>query len=115
MPFIFLHGDGGTIATMAAALDHPQSFAGDLLYGDPADIATYKTAHVLIVRAISRITGDYGLALIVLFPLVITLPGNRRLFTWKENPWQSILRFLSFPVFIYAHLYWWLGLLGDNY
>ena len=75
MPFIFLHEDGGTIATMAAALDHPRSFAGDLLYGDPADIATYKTAHVLIVRAISRITGDYGLALIVLFPLVITLQG----------------------------------------
>lgn len=74
-PFIFLYEDAGTIATMAAAVDHPQTFAGDFLYGNQANISTYKTAHVSIVRALNRITGDYGLAVIVMIPFVITLQG----------------------------------------
>ena len=72
-PFIFVYDDGGTIGSMAAAYDHPGSFAGDIIIGDTLYTTSYKSIFIDLIRLLTRVTHDYGLTFIVLLPIFIML------------------------------------------
>ena len=61
-PTVILSGDGGNIASYAAALDHPGWFQADPALGASNNIGIYATIHIPLIRALYRLTGDYGLA-----------------------------------------------------
>jgi hypothetical protein len=61
-PYVLLDGDAANIATFAAARDHPDLFGGDEVLEIPGLARWYPTIHVPLVRALARITGDYGTA-----------------------------------------------------
>ncbi|MDO8559756.1 MAG: hypothetical protein Q7S23_01825, partial [bacterium] len=63
-PFAFLSGDSANIAGFAAALDHPGNFTGDAILSDPANFRFYQTIHLPLIRALTKITGDYGTSFI---------------------------------------------------
>jgi hypothetical protein len=72
-PYVLLDDDAGNIATFAAARDHPELFHGDEVLGAPELSRWYSTVHVPIVRALSRVTGDYGTAFVSLLGLHLFL------------------------------------------
>jgi O-antigen/teichoic acid export membrane protein len=61
-PLVILTGDGGNIASYAAAIDHPGWFKNDPALGDSNNIGIYATIHIPIIRALAHATGDYGQA-----------------------------------------------------
>ena len=61
-PVVILTGDGGNIASYAAALDHPGWFQADPALGESNNIGIYATIHIPLIRFLKRLTGDYGLA-----------------------------------------------------
>ncbi len=66
----FLGSDAANIASFAAALDHPQLFAGDPLLKKPANFAFYQTFHIPYIRFFGRALGDYGSAFaLLIFPV----------------------------------------------
>lgn len=65
-PTVILGGDGGNIASFATAWDHPELFKGDELLGDLNNIRIYSTIHIPLIRALHPLTGDYGLAYLLL-------------------------------------------------
>ena len=98
-PVVILTGDGGNIASYAAALDHPDWFKIDPALGDSNNIGIYATIHIPLIRALDRLTGDYGLAYALLvFPQTfLQLLGfyflGRVLF--KNRFWAFLLAFLT--------------------
>jgi len=98
-PVVILTGDGGNIASYAAALDHPGWFKNDPALGDSNNIGIYATIHIPLIRALNRLTGDYGLAYAwLVFPQTfLQLLGfyflGRVLF--KNRFWAFILAFLT--------------------
>lgn len=67
-PFVALGGDAANLAGFAAALDHPNLFAGDAVLGDPRHFEYYNTVHIPILRALFRLSGDYGTSFMLLLP-----------------------------------------------
>jgi hypothetical protein len=59
-PFLFLDADAAKLASWAAALDHPELFAGDSSLGDTSDFRYYFTIHLPLLRALTKVTGHYG-------------------------------------------------------
>jgi hypothetical protein len=59
-PFVWLGSDASQIASFAAAYDHPESFANDVLLADPANYRFYATVHIPLLRWLTRLSGDYG-------------------------------------------------------
>ncbi len=98
-PMVILTGDGGNIASYAAALDHPDWFKNDPVLGDSNNIGIYATIHIPLIRLLDRVTGDYGLAYAFLvFPQTfLQLLGfyvlGRVLF--KNRFWAFLLAFLT--------------------
>ena len=98
-PVVILSGDGGNIASYAAALDHPDWFKKDPALGDSNNIGIYATIHIPLIRALVRLTGDYGLAYawLVLPQTFLQLLGfyilGRVLF--KNRFWAFLLAFLT--------------------
>ncbi|MFA5873234.1 MAG: oligosaccharide flippase family protein [Anaerolineales bacterium] len=98
-PVVILSGDGGNIASYAAALDHPDWFKNDPALGDSNNIGIYATIHIPLIRALARLTGDYGLAYTwLVFPeTFLQLLGfyilGRVLF--KNRFWAFLLAFLT--------------------
>lgn len=98
-PVVILTGDGGNIASYAAALDHPGWFQADPVLGDARNIGIYATIHIPIIRALNHLTGDYGLAYawLVLPQTFLQLLGfyllGRILF--KNRLWAFVLAFLT--------------------
>ena len=98
-PVVILSGDGGNIASYAAALDHPDWFKNDPALGDSNNIGIYATIHIPLIRALVRLTGDYGLAYTwLVFPeTFLQLLGfyilGRVLF--KNRFWSFLLAFLT--------------------
>lgn len=72
-PFVFLGGDAANIAGYAAALDHPQLFAGDSALGDPEELSFYATIHIPLLRALFPLFGDYGTAYVSLLGIHVLL------------------------------------------
>jgi O-antigen/teichoic acid export membrane protein len=98
-PVVILTGDGGNIASYAAALDHPGWFQADPVLGDSRNIGIYATIHIPIIRVLNHLTGDYGLAYawLVLLQTFLQLLGfyllGRVLF--KNRFWAFMLAFLT--------------------
>ena len=98
-PVVILSGDGGNIASYAAALDHPDWFKNDPALGDSNNIGIYDTIHIPLIRALNHLTGDYGLAYTwLVFPeTFLQLLGfyllGRVLF--KNRFWAFLLAFLT--------------------
>lgn len=98
-PIVILGGDGGNIASYAAALDHPGWFQADPALGASNNIGIYATIHIPLIRALYRLTGDYGLAYawLVLPQTFLQLLGfytlGRVLF--RKRLWAILLAFLT--------------------
>jgi O-antigen/teichoic acid export membrane protein len=98
-PVVVLTGDGGNVASYAAALDHPGWFQADPALGDSNNIGIYATIHIPLIRALNHLTGDYGLAYawLVLPQTFLQLLGfyilGRVLF--KQRFWAFLLAFLT--------------------
>jgi O-antigen/teichoic acid export membrane protein len=98
-PVVILTGDGGNIASYAAASDHPDWFKNDPALGDSNNIGIYATIHIPLIRLLNRLTGDYGLAYTwLMFPeTFLQLLGfyilGRVLF--KNRFWAFLLAFLT--------------------
>jgi len=98
-PVVILTGDGGNIASFAAALDHPGWFKNDPALGDSNNIGIYATIHIPLIRALVGLTGDYGLAYAwLVFPQTfLQLLGfyllGRVLF--RNRFWAFLLAFLT--------------------
>ncbi len=98
-PTVVLSGDGGNIASYAAAQDHPDWFRNDPALGSGNNTGIYATIHIPLIRALYRLTGDYGLAFAwLVFPeTFLQLLGfyilGRVLF--KNRFWAILLAFLT--------------------
>ena len=90
-PMVILTGDGGNIASYAAALDHPGWFQADPALGELNNIGIYATIHIPLIRALNHLTGDYGLA-----------------YAWLVLP-QTFLQLLGFYILgrvLFANRFW---------
>ena len=98
-PIVILTGDGGNIASYAAALDHPGWFQADPALGNSSNIGIYATIHIPLIRALYRLTGDYGLAYawLVLPQTFLQLLGFYilGLVIFKNRFWAFMLAFLT--------------------
>jgi O-antigen/teichoic acid export membrane protein len=98
-PVVILTGDGGNIASYAAALDHPGWFQADPALGDSNNIGIYATIHIPLIRALNHLTGDYGLAYawLVLPQTFLQLLGFYMLgrVLYKNRFWAFLLAFLT--------------------
>ncbi len=98
-PVVILTGDGGNIASYAAALDHPDWFVSDAVLGDSNNVGIYATIHIPTIRLLSSLTGEYGLAYAwLVFPQTfLQLLGfyilGRVLF--KNRFWAFLLAYLT--------------------
>ncbi|MGB8212811.1 MAG: hypothetical protein WCE68_04550 [Anaerolineales bacterium] len=98
-PMVILTGDGGNIASYAAAMDHPSWFQSDPALGNSNNIGIYATIHIPLISALNHLTGDYGLAYawLVLPETFLQLLGfyilGRVLF--KKRFWSFLLAFLT--------------------
>ena len=70
-PFVFLSSDAGIVSSFVSAYQHPDLFRGDVLLGDFTNFRYYLAIHPLLILAIDKLTGDYGLAYISL--LLVTV------------------------------------------
>lgn len=71
IPFPFLGGDAGDIASWAAAWAEPDRFAGDMALGERRHYAIYAVLHIPLLIALMPLFGDYGTAFLVLLAPVI--------------------------------------------
>ncbi len=98
-PITILTGDAGNIASYAAARDHPDWFTSDAVLGENSRFQVYATVHIPLIRALNRLTGDYGQASawLVLPQTFLQLLGfyllGRVLF--KDRLWAFLLAFLT--------------------
>lgn len=98
-PVVILSGDGGNIASYAAAADHPEWFKKDPALGDSNNIGIYATIHIPLIRLLNHLTNDYGMAYTwLVFPeTFLQLLGfyflGRVLF--KNRFWAFLLAFLT--------------------
>jgi len=96
---VILTGDGGNIASYAAAMDHPDWFRNDPALGASNNIGIYATLHIPLIRALNHLTGDYGQAYawLLLPQTFLQLLGfyilGRVLF--RNRFWSFILAFLT--------------------
>lgn len=115
-PFIFLGSDASYISSYAATLDHPDAFAADYIFSSSAKVDIYFAAHVPLIRALARLTGDYGSAFLVLLPIVLFLKLfgfyvlGKHLFRYRG--YALLLAVLTFPV-VYTGAWDYWGLLDD--
>ncbi len=69
VPYVDLKADASSLASFAAALDHPDLFAGDAILEDPQHFDYYMMIQVPVMRSLSRLFGDYGTAFVALLPI----------------------------------------------
>lgn len=70
-PYVKLSSDGATIASFAAAYDHPQMFVGDPVLGDRNRFGIYQALIIPLIRFLVPFTNSYPLAYLwVMLPTV---------------------------------------------
>jgi hypothetical protein len=111
VPFVFLGGDAGNVASYVAALDHPALFIGDGALGDPDELGFYKTIHIPLLRLLGGLVGDYGTAFIFLLGPHIWIQAlgfyvlGRVLF--RSRFWAFLLALVNLmPVSLAVGTYW---------
>lgn len=72
-PFVFLGSDAGIVSSFVAAYEHPDLFKMDPLLGDFTNFRYYLALHPVLIFALNKLTGDYGMAYICLLPLTVFL------------------------------------------
>ena len=115
-PYLFLESDAANIAGFAAAWDHPMSFVGDPVLGDPRNFRMYSVIHIPILRTLAKWTGDYGTAfLLLLGPAVFVHATGFYLLgrvVFLRRLWAVILAIVTLmPVTLNLGEYW--GLYQD--
>jgi hypothetical protein len=110
-PFVFLGGDAANIAGFAAARDHPELFVGDEVLGDPGNFRFYSTVHLPLIRALARVTGDYGSAFVYLLaPHVFIQALGFYIFgrvMFKSRYWAVLLAVVTLmPIRLNLGEYW---------
>lgn len=110
-PFFYLGADGANVASYSAALDHPAAFTADSVLGDPRNFAHYLTIHTPLVRALERLTGDYGSAFVSLLAPHVFVQGlgffvlGRVLF--GSRAWAALLALIELaPVDLPMWMQW---------
>ncbi len=110
-PYVYLKHDASNYAAIAAALDHPEHFAGDAAFDDPEKIRSYLTIHVPMLRLLARVVGDYGTAFIILLPIHVFLQAlgfyvlGRVLFASRY--WAALLAIINLaPIWLGFGTYW---------
>src|SRR5437870_715799 len=110
-PFVFLESDAANIAGFAAAWDHPELFQGDELLGDQRNFGIYSTIHIPLIRALAKLTGDYGTAFIFLLGPHVFIQAlgfyilGRVLF--QSRYWATLLAIVTMmPVWLNLGEYW---------
>ncbi len=110
-PYVYLRVDASNIAGFAAALDHPELFAGDGLLADSRHFSYYRTIHVPLLRGLAPLFGDYGTAFLSLLPIHVFLQAlgfyvlGRVLF--PQRLWAAILAILNLaPMWLGFGTYW---------
>lgn len=116
IPFIYVGSDASYISSYAAALDHPGQFAADYFLSNQAHVSSYFALHIPLIRGLSRLTGSYGGAFLMLLPLAIFfkllgfyLVGKRLL---NSRGLALLLAVVTFPVVLTGAWDNW-GLIGD--
>ena len=66
VPFPFLDGDAGNIASFAAGWSHPGAWTGDMVLANHDNFRFYATIHIPLLIALAPLTGDLGTAFVVL-------------------------------------------------
>jgi hypothetical protein len=61
-PFVYLGSDAGIVSSFVAAYQHPDLFRTDPLLGDFTNFRYYLAFHPILIYALNKITGDYGVA-----------------------------------------------------
>ena len=115
-PFIFLKSDASTIASFAAALDHPKEFSNDFMLFPLSNVQQYISVHIPIIRFLGKLLHGYGNAFIVILPVTIFLKlfgfyylGKK---VFKKPFYGFLLTFSTLPV-IYTGVWDYWGLVGD--
>ncbi len=72
-PFVFLGSDAGIVSSFVAAYEHPDLFKMDPLLGDFTNFRYYLALHPILIFALNKLTGDYGMAYICLLLLTVFL------------------------------------------
>jgi hypothetical protein len=72
-PYVYVSGDTANTLSVLAAMAHPGAFAGDPVFGDPANYAFYRIVHIPLTRWLAGFTGDYGTAYCLLLAPVLFL------------------------------------------
>lgn len=71
VPFPFLGGDAGNIASFAAGWLHPDAWAGDMVLSDSDNFRFYATIHIPLLMGLSAVVGDLGTAFALLLAPVM--------------------------------------------
>ncbi len=72
-PFVFLGSDAGIVSSFVAAYEHPALFRMDPLLSDFTNFRYYLALHPMLIFALNKVIGDYGMAYISLLPLTVFL------------------------------------------
>ena len=110
-PYVHLRADASSLASFAAAMDHPELFAGDAILDDPRHFDYYPTIHVPAMRWLAPVFGDYGTAFMSLLPLHVFVQAlgfyvlGRVIFSSRY--WAVLLAILNLvPIRLGFGTYW---------
>jgi len=101
-PVLDLGSDAANVATFATVLDHPENFRNDIVFSSTNNFSFYVSAHIPIIRFLSRIFGGYGLAYLVLLVPILFIQQlgfyflGRKLF--RNRFWALLLSILSLVI-----------------
>jgi len=115
-PFIFLGSDASTIASFAAALDHPGYFVNDFILFPITNVQKYVSLHIPIIRILGKILNGYGNAFLFILPITIFLKLLGFYHLGKSifhKPFYGFLLSLSTLPVIYTGVWDYWGLVGD--
>jgi hypothetical protein len=68
-----LRSDQHNIASFAAAQEHPERYANDILLSDPVNYKWYTPLYVAAIKYITRLTGSYAATFVALIIPTVTL------------------------------------------
>lgn len=99
-------GDAGALLSYAAALDAPRQFADDQILAPENQMFSYNGIYLPYIRAVARLTGDYGLAFLTLLPFCFFMQLTSFYLLGKElfkhRFWALLLSVLTAVPIVYG-------------